>query len=188
MQQNILEIEKVLPASSSSGDYSRTEEILLQTYYILVHAEIEEFIEQCISKKINEISRDYKLHGVPHKILLSLVFAFLKEDDAIKSIRKSGSIDNYIDYMNGRYRYLIRENHGIREENLAKLFAPLGIDVRTFFNPYILGELDAMGAKRGEYAHHGLHLKTMEDPLIAKKKTGVILLELERFIDKFQDY
>lgn len=189
LKTNISEIEKILPARNPIGNYTKTEEILLQAYYILVHAEIEELIEQCIVIKLNKIMSDYKNHRTNHIILLSLVFAFLSEDDTIKAIRKKGSIDNYLDYMNGKYRReSIQKNHGIKEDNLIKLFAPLGIDVQKFFSIHGIAEMEAMGSKRGEYAHHGLHLKVMEDPQIARARTLFIISELDSFVGKFEIY
>ena len=50
------------------------------------------------------------------------------------------------------YYKLIRDNHGIKETNVLRLFTPLGAPA-TAFGSTLLPDLDSFGALRGEHAH-----------------------------------
>lgn len=188
MLVNIREIQKVLPKSNPLGTYTPLEEINIKSYYLLTHAEFEYFIERCAISKINDIVVNFKSRNTPHICLLSMVFSYLKEDDSIKSLRKAGNIIDLIDKMNGGYHSVINSNNGIKEENLEKIFSPLGIDIQNFLGITLTTELSTLGSKRGDFAHNALHIKNIEDPAIAIRRTLVIQRELGKFMRKLLIY
>lgn len=185
MLYNVRNIQKILPQANQTGNYSTEEEIKIKAYYLLVHAEIEYFIERCTLNKVNQIVANFKTTSTPHICLLSIIFSFLKEDDNVKSLRRAGNIIDLVDYMNGKFHFIINQNNGIKEENLEKMFAPLGIDYRAYLGEILIAELNSLGSKRGDYAHNALHVKSIEDPSIAMRRTVTILRGLGQFTRDF---
>jgi hypothetical protein len=55
------------------------------------------------------------------------------------------------------HKSLIRNNHGIKENNLLKLLFPLGVQYQGI-DAALLTDLDAFGSSRGEYAHSSIRL------------------------------
>lgn len=55
------------------------------------------------------------------------------------------SVSNYI-------RYVLKENHGVREKNLMKMLVPLGLDLRAQ-DQTLISRLDNLGSLRGDAAH-----------------------------------
>ena len=185
---NLRDIQKILPKSNALGTYTRVDEVNTKAYYILTHAEIEYFIERCLLEKINSIVTAYKANNIPHICLMSLIFAFLKEDEQIKSLRRSGFILDLLDHMNSKYHSIVNANNGIKEENLEKLFSPLGIDIQIFLGPILIAEFNSLGSKRGDFAHNALHIKNAEDPSIAYNRTLYIQRELGKLQEKISQY
>lgn len=188
MLANVREIEKILPTPNPFGNYTPLEEINIKSYYILTHAEFEYFIERCVLKKINDVVVGFKTNSTPHMCILSMIFAYLKEDETIKAIRKQGNIIDLIDLMNAKYHSVVNSNNGIKPENLERLFSPLGIDPQGFMGTTLIGELTTLGVKRGDYAHNALHVHSIEDPVIARQRTLTIQRELGKFFPRLQNF
>jgi hypothetical protein len=67
-------------------------------------------------------------------------------------IDKNDTNDTKASMIIADYRKEIKSNHGIKEENIKKLFGPLGYKIDDFDATFI-STLSSFGALRGETAH-----------------------------------
>ena len=179
---NLRDIEKTLPARNMHGTYSRAEMASIRAYYILCHAEFEYFFEECATQKINSVMREFNRSSTPHILLLSLTFAFIKTDDDVLDAKKSSSLPRLLNVMRTKYqKNVLDENHGIKEHNLVDIYSPLGIDIYVLLDVAVIGDLNSLGVKRGDFAHKGLHLNAVEDVDIARKRTHKLAKSMKKF-------
>ena len=63
-----------------------------------------------------------------------------------------------------RYYRRIRANHGVKEQNILSLYAPLGVPFAVL-GPTLLPNLDSFGTLRGTHAHQsGKAVVSVLDP------------------------
>ena len=67
-------------------------------------------------------------------------------------IEKNEPIETKLYKIVADYRNDVKNNHGIKVDNIKKLFQPLGYRTDNFDAPF-LSTLDSYGEKRGEIAH-----------------------------------
>ena len=187
MISNLRDIEKILPKKNLLGNYSRTEVALIRSYYILCHAEFEFFFEECATRKVNDVLRAYHRTNAPHILLLSLTFAFIKNDEDVTSARKSSNLPHLLNVMRTKYqKNVLESNNGIKENNLIDIYSPLGIDVYNILDITTIGDLNTLGVKRGDFAHKGLHLNAIEDVDIARKRTHTLARSMRKFYESLE--
>lgn len=179
---NLKDIERILPARKMDGMYTRSEIASIRAYYILSHAEFEYFFEECATRKINSVMREFNRNNTPHMLLLSLTFAFIQSDDDVIDAKKSSSMSRLLSVMRTKYqKNVLDSNHGIKEHNLVDIYSPLGIDIYQILDPATIGDLNNLGVKRGDFAHKGLHLNAIEDVEDARKRTHKLARALRAF-------
>jgi len=77
-----------------------------------------------------------------------------------------------------KYYKQINDNHGIKEQNLLALFAPLGIPA-TAVSSTLLPNLDNLGTLRGTHAHHSARAVTnVPDPETEYNRVTALVDEL----------
>lgn len=185
MIYNLKDIDKILPDRNMHGTYSRSELARIRSYYILCHAEFEHFFEECATQKINDVMREWNRNNRPHILLISLTFAFIKEDSDVLAAKRAGNMTHLLNTMRAKYqKNVLDKNNGIKQGNLEDIYAPLGIDIYSILDNNTLASLTFLGEKRGDFAHRGLHLNSVEDVSIARQRTGIIIRDLRNFIVK----
>lgn len=83
----------------------------------------------------------------------------------------------------------IGSNHGVRKENLAKLFMSIGF-TPTGGCEAVISSLHAFGTKRGEYAHKipSASLLQQTDPYTEAAETMDLILELEVLDNELEEF
>lgn len=148
MKANINSLQQILPTPSVTGTYSQIELINIRAFRVLSHAEIEYFIEQ----RCEEVILAFRTNSNPRmrpKIQLSLQTFF---SNFQKNKFTHGYSDNELVTM---YKQKIKHNHGIKETNIFKLMAPLGITI-TQVDPITISLMDSYGSFRGAFAHNAI--------------------------------
>lgn len=77
----------------------------------------------------------------------------------------------------------IGNNHGIKRENIAALFIPLGMKISDFHEPLMI-QLDNLGRRRGDHVHQSskVSLPKVRDPFADEKSDmNFLLVELKVF-------
>lgn len=181
MRERLTELRRhMLPEKfSPTGEYSDQQLDWARGYRLLVHAEIESYLEDIAREAVTTAIREWKKNKKPTMILLAFLAAFHsgwgtgdeRENEDIVKLAKArsrvkDSVNEAIDAAQKQYIACVRDNHGVREKNFKRLILPLGVDVDELDGTW-LTNLDNFGACRGETAHN------------TKKATGLISPEDE---------
>lgn len=156
----------LLPAKfSPTGDYTDRQIDRARGYRLLVHAEIESFLEDISREAVTSAIREWKIHQRPSSIIISFLASYhsswnvseeMSNEEIIK-IAKSrknmkDSVSEIIDLAQRQFTQKLKDNHGIKDKNFKTLMLPIGIDIICLDQTW-LTNLDGFGAKRGEVAH-----------------------------------
>ena len=174
----------ILPSINITGDYTIIEYDFTRSYVLLVHAEIESFLEERVTEKVTSSLNNWKLNRKKSSCLKSIL-AFCSSD--INYLKKSkderNSLEFRVNIVSNHFLSLIKKNHGIKKDNILNLLLPIGIEFDELDNTW-LTTMDNFGAKRGEIAHHSLAIQNPIDPLTEKKLINDIILPELNNIDK----
>jgi len=159
---------------SLTGDYTERQLDRARGYRLLVHAEIESYLEDVSRDVVINAIREWKADQKPTVVIVSFLAAYHSgwsvsdevENERIIEIAKSrvkikDSVSEIIDLAQTQFTNKIKNNHGIKDKNFKTLVLPAGVDVNELDSTW-LANLDSFGSKRGDVAH-----KTM-------RATGVI--------------
>lgn len=167
MQARLTELRKhMLPSKfSPTGDYSDRQLDCARGYRVLVHAEIESYLEDVAREAVTNAIRAWKSDRKPSMIIVSFLAAYhsgwdAKNERANEDIvelakarsRVKNTVDETIDIAQKQYIKLVRDNQGVKENNFKGLILPLGVDFEKIDGTW-LANLNNFGANRGETAH-----------------------------------
>ena len=141
---------------------------LSRSYLFLCHAEIENFLESLAKESALAIFKRYE-RGKVSPALFSLVATQLRQNAEVDvdALGINAKIERgnwgkkhplWAKEACGFLHNIVSNNKGVRQENITKMFCPLGLDV-TKLDQSFLANLDDLGSKRGEIAHNGPGLK-----------------------------
>lgn len=167
----------MLPAKfSPTGDYSDRQLDRTRGYRVLVHAEIESYLEDVAREAVTQAIQEWKNKKKPSMILLAFLAAYHsawnsndeKENEEIVRLAKARSrvkdtINEAIDIAQRQYITNVRDNHGVKEMNFKRLIIPLGIEINDLDGTW-LTNLDNFGTRRGETAHKAKRATGMVNP------------------------
>jgi hypothetical protein len=159
-----------LPATfAPTGIYSRLQQDKVRGYRLLVHAELESYLEDRARRVANDAYNGWLSDHRPRGVLLSLL-AFHKEQRPLseQELREvsAGTRDHVANAVKDAveaYNRVLTENHGLRERNVLRILLPLGMkgsDVDAVW----LNTLDAFGLRRGQTAHTSVSAQQQLDP------------------------
>lgn len=147
---------------SPTGTYRSEESVHLGavSFRILVHAEIEAFIEDRALELFDEGWKAWSVSRVPTRVILGLL-GYSGTSTMLPPGKLGGDAANQKAYddlatpvqsANNVWRASHRENHGVKEANVLRLLLPLGIE-STELDTTLLADLTSYGADRGTVAH-----------------------------------
>jgi len=173
----------LIPETSPVGDYSEAQRDMAAGFRLLVHAEIEAFIEDSVRELALKAITSWETDGTLNQILIGLLSHFPKRkvpQDVFKDERagKSTRIHYTLKTAHTSYVSAIRANHGIRDENLRKILFPLGVKQAEIGVTW-LNTMDSFGASRGAVAHNSAGAIQPVDPDTEIKTVEQILEGLE---------
>jgi len=194
-----LKINMLPKKFSPTGDYNNRIQDRARGYRLLVHAEIEAYLEDVsrivVNKKINE----WKKNRIPSRILISFIACYHSgwveydevHNEEITKLAKSRKnikeiIEEVIDHAQQQYMNNIMTNHGVRKNNLKKIIIPLGIDM-TDLDQTWLNDLDDFGKKRGDLAHKSKSTQSSIDPKVEYNRISNILEGLKELDKKIYE-
>ena len=185
--------ESFIPETKKDfSEYSEKELHHVFAYCIICHAEIENYIESVIRERIQLNIKTLKSGKGKYKFGINVLCWYVFNcavSEADKSLQKIK--DKYDDIFKSPTKTIIEEcqialnkmisaNNGIKEENLTKLLAPIGIGIPELDQEW-LNNMNSFGTQRGNYAHNscGTHLRI--DPFEAVAKVNTLVAGLETF-------
>ena len=147
-----------------SGRYSRQVVTKTLAYRVLVHAEIEAYLEDRAWDTALTAAKAWKEKNRVSKIILALL-AFSgrlmeKPPDSIYPEQPSQSdkwdektkLSKKIDLAISDFHRVLEQNHGIKEENIMGMLLPIGVDCDDL-DIVLLADLNSYGQSRGVVAH-----------------------------------
>lgn len=172
---------------ASLTTYTNQQFDLTRAYVLLAHAEIETFCENVASDRLSSSKTIFDTSGKISTTLRTVItYHQVKKLSSWHSIKNPTS-----DIVSAAVQSLtsvIRENHGVKAANLAKLFYPLGV-LETSLGATWLAQMDSFGSSRGSWAHNSVGVVTVPDPvgqlqLVGQISTG--LLNLEKLVRRLR--
>jgi hypothetical protein len=168
----------LLPPDSANGTYTDRDKDLIHAYIVLAHAEIEEFLEN-LARFVTERARD---KSTPPQctptISRLIIYKSIRGKEKIETV-SSETIASAV----AHYENVISGNHGIRADNLFRVFMPLGL-THDDFDAVLMNELDTFGNLRGGIAHTAARLQQGASPSSEKRKVLNILEGLSHLDQK----
>ena len=161
-----------------TGTYTKRQFDLARAFRLLVHAEIESYLENIAFDTASKAFDDWNQRQLVTEPLLALV-AFVEGSlgDVPKTL-SSGStrdLDRRIQLSRDRFNaYTKGRNHGVRESNVLRLLLPVGISEADIDNTW-LSTTNSFAQSRGETAHSSWRVITPPDPQNEYAIVGQIL-------------
>lgn len=157
------------------------QEDLIRAFLLLCHAEIENYIEDLATDLLNNGIEKWNQDKLANYNLASLFMWYNNNIEKRDIFEKA-------EHIFGKFRKIIKENHGIKEQNIKKLFVPLGYSIDDFDTDF-MSEINSWGTLRGEVAHKSAKQTTaqlnFEDEV---QKVGRIVGGLDIFRKKLYEY
>ncbi|MGZ8935232.1 MAG: HEPN domain-containing protein [Methylobacter sp.] len=178
---------------SPTGVYTDRQLDLARGYRLLVHAEIESYLEDVTRDVVTMAIQDWKNNQKPSLVLISFLASYhsswnideeVSNEEIIK-IAKSrknvkDSVNEIIDLAQKQFIQKIKDNHGIKSKNLKTLVLPAGVNVDGLDLTW-LTNLDNFGSQRGETAHKTKRATGQINPQDEYSTVKALLKGLEEF-------
>lgn len=134
---------RFVPPLDPTGTYSDAQYDAMSAFRLLVHAEIERFIESLIEDALAQFPRkisSWKTAGCSSQLVDSLVV-----------------------HMDRELRKFLKNNNGVKSNNILAMLKPLGLNGSHLDNIW-LQTMDTYGEVRGGHAHNSRRAVTPIDP------------------------
>lgn len=168
----------LLPSEfSPTGDYTDRQLDRARGYRLLVHAEIESYLEDVAKEITTSAIRRWKHDRHPSALLIAFLASFHSSwntnsdasNEEIIQLAKSrvnskDAIGDVIDLAQKQFIQIVKDNHGVKEKNFKSLILPIGIDMNCIDNTWMTN-LDNFGRLRGEIAHNTKRIASQINPL-----------------------
>ncbi len=149
---------RMLPKSfSPTGSYSELQLDRARGYRLLVHAEIEAFLEERASEVVTSAFDSWRADLKPRHTVISLLACLRPADKSFTSLTEA------VGFSFGRFNQAIKDNNGIKQDNLQKFLPPAGVDWAAIDGTW-LSTLNSFGTARGEVAHTSIRVHQPIDP------------------------
>lgn len=194
--RRIRELEKhLVPPIDPTGTYDDAAYDRMRGFRLLIHAEIEDYIEsRCLEIAVgafNDWSTSRK-HSIPISALVAYYTGALPTPPTRAGPRPLGG--GITDDLDGRvrvcfesYNAIVRSrNHGIKEENLLAMLLPIGFRASELDATW-LATINSFSSTRGLIAHSGKQrLQQPIDPKTEVATVGQILRGLRSLDQKLE--
>lgn len=166
--------KQFIPKINPTGSYSNRQLALTLAYRVLVHAEIEAYLEDRVWEVVLNAKKNWDSHGKTCRTLICLL-AFsgqmmevppdtLSPTKGTKKVLEGKiKINKKIDSAIENFKRVIDHNHGIKEANILALLVPIGIDSGDLA-PDWLATMNTFGEERGIVAHTSATSTTIQAP------------------------
>ena len=184
-----------------SGQYAQEDITKTLAYRVLVHAELEAYLEDRSREIALEAVRAWKEREQVSKTLLALI-AFSgrtmeKPPNSISPEQQSQvgqwdekiKLSKKIDLVMRDFHSVLMNNNGIKEENIVRLLLPIGVDCDEL-DTVLMADLNSYAASRGLVAHQRFEsYRTTEriDPKEELKKVRSLvngMASIDRMLEK----
>jgi len=177
---------------SGSGRYSDAEVTKTFAYRVLVHAEIEAYLEDRAWDIALAAVKAWKEKNEVSKTILALVSfcgrvmekppdsKYPQQPSQLAQWDEKIKLSKKIDLAVNDFHRVVEQNHGIKEENIMSLLLPIGVDCDDL-DGVLVGDLNSYGESRGVVAHKSGQVYRMRqqiDPREELKKVRTLVGDL----------
>ena len=165
------------------GNYDDQTILLTEAYILLVHAEIESYIETVCHDLIKHVAKQWadesKTSPTLFCLLASYHHSWVEQEGEPK---KAKDIKEAIQLATSQYSHIIKSNHGIKRNDLKKIIIPTGVDYANLDDSWI-NNMDAFGSDRGKIAHtsHKSRINSSVSPQDSLNKSNSLLEGIKKF-------
>lgn len=172
------------PKFSQTGQYSAAQYDMAKAYVLLVHAEVEAFLEDRSREKAKKLEKVWRTKARRTKGLRRLIQAHnIDSRHPWKPIEWSTDrVQKALNFYFG----LINTNNGIKELDIFKLFYPLGVGYESLDATW-LANMNSFGVVRGSFAHGSIKTHQPVDPQNELNKVKQLVKGLSRLDRKIRD-
>jgi len=153
--------------------YTSRQLLLFRSFRLLIHAEIEHFIEELGVGVVRKANQIWISNTKSTKTLLALL-AFMD----YKLDKNATSLNDRVEKAVTEYFNLISKNNGIKEDNVLKILLPLGLD-KSLISQTWLSTMNSYGQNRGDVAHKSFKAMIPIDPVSEINNIRNILAEIK---------
>lgn len=179
----------MLPPTRADLAYTEAEYDRVRGYILLIHAEIESFVETRVIDEMRARHDDWVSTGKANNVVMGmLAFSDGAWPSVIGSLDAPGSVDRKWEARDVEARLKIcltqchrqsKENHGIKAKDTLALLLRLGFRASEIEKD-LISEMDSFGTYRGEFAHNAVQRVTrVPDPVVTRKRVESILEKLQ---------
>jgi hypothetical protein len=171
-----------------AGNYTRGQMSAAAAYTMFCHAEFECYLEGWATT-ITDFAESKCRAGLITRPLAHLCTFHPGRNELLEVPKKDIWSEQFMGAI-VQHRRIIKKNHGIKEKNICALLAPIGLDIRLI-DEVLLGDLDAFGTIRGDYARQSHKMQTGMnfDPFDRQTKANSLvslLAGLDKELVKYQ--
>ena len=164
------------------GEYADADQVqdFSRAFLVLSHAEVESYIEGWGKDIASAAEKVWKRSS---RVALPLAFLLASIGERIKSVETLGAggrdspqrLQVLVTKVFQTYYKRIKDNNGIKEKNVLRLFDPLGVPAAAYAST-LLPALESLGSRRGEHAHSSVAAvqSTLDPETELKRVEGVI--------------
>lgn len=158
LQKHIAHARTIVRGVDSHECKTDLQHLKLQSFILLTHAVIEQYIEDLCLEVAKEARARFVKKSVITKALVGLVAAqVLAEKASGRASKKIGSelvrnLDDFSKEAFNKFTEAVKNNHGIKKDNLRSLFHPIAVDPIDV-DLALVNALDSFGTTRGGIAH-----------------------------------
>lgn len=180
-------------AGNLSGSYKRVTKEKAFAYALLMHAEIESYVEEMICEIADGAVLAWRNSEIVTRPLVSMVVyregAEVGFSEDIFNISSGKRLDTVLMQCKSQFDSRVRNNHGIRRKHLTALMMSIGF-VPDASEQALLNALDGFGAKRGDFAHKSPDAKLLKatDPITEADEIVVLIDNMAALDDALVKY
>jgi hypothetical protein len=170
-----------------AGNYTIGQLSKAAAYTLFCHSEIEGFLEAWASLFTSKADDYWRSQKITRPLLHLCTFHGGRGE--LKNIPSKDIWSEIVVESIRKHQRIITSNNGIKEQDVARMFSPIGFDTRTL-DAILLSDLSSFGTLRGGHAHraHNAQLAIIFDPFDRRQKVLNLLNLLQVFDSQLLAY
>jgi len=153
----------LLPREDPRGNYNKLEVELIKSFVLLVHAELEAYLEDKAKDKATKALANWTSRRKKSACLKSIL-AF--SGNEINYDNEKREFKNSIEFRMNKavthYLNLIKKNNGVKEHDILNILIPLGLEQDVLDETWLI-TMSSFGSTRGNIAHNTIGVQSVLD-------------------------
>lgn len=182
LKKRILTLKKQFLNFQPSDSILPENQDQLRAFKLLVHAEIESYIENSVQEVLNKCINEWE---TKKRVNPPLLFLIMFSSSKFEANNQYLTREKRINQILTSFKSVISSNNGIKERNILKLIIPLGINYSRLDDTW-LTTIDSYGSSRGEVAHNSFSVQRQLDKNSELNNLNLVLTGIKKIDIKLQ--